>query len=228
MVSQLPHLRLFISPSNSELKSLTKAYLGLPDTARVNLESAFTALSNPGSEDLLDRDSVLINLLRCWLQILGDKEARGDIKPEDLFKLLATCETALISVQSSPEGRQIRRKLRICGKTTINDFLPKLDADYASIPWSILDALSVYFEGLLGIARKGNQVPENEDLDVLRIYSPLMQQIFLYKPHFWEGVSSFTLLGSHFPEELLKRRTASSGAVSGTRTDFDIDPYEKA
>lgn len=77
-----------------------------------------------------------------------------------------------------------------------------------SLPWDILDALETYFERLLGIVQKENHVPENEDLDVLQIFSPLMRQIFLSKPYLWKNVSMWRSRWCDFPEELQEKRCA--------------------
>lgn len=100
------------------------------DTTSANLDSAFAALLDPNIEDLLDRDNILLNLLRRLVQIVDDKHDRRNIRPVQVFKLLAACETALRRIRSSEEARQLLGKLRISGKTAINDLLPSPHAKY--------------------------------------------------------------------------------------------------
>lgn len=103
--------------------SLNDHYCRSDDTVLANLDSAFWALLDPRIEKLLDRDSILTNLLRCLVQIVDEKQDRRKIKPEQVFKLLATCETVLSRIRSSEEARQMLGKLRVGGKAGINDLL---------------------------------------------------------------------------------------------------------
>ncbi|KAG8972489.1 hypothetical protein FRC05_009842 [Tulasnella sp. 425] len=210
MVSRLPeHDDLLSFWDGRDLEALRTSYTGSDDTTFANLDLAFKALLNPKIEGLLDRDSIFINLLQFLVQIVDNKQDRLKIKPEQAFKLLATCETVLKRVRPSKEADQRLGKLRIGVKTAIHDLLPSPYARYASIPWNILDVLSAYFERRLSIVRKECQAPENEDLDVLQIFSPLMRQIFLYKPACWEDVFSGTFELYGYPEELQVKRSAA-------------------
>ncbi|KAG8947701.1 hypothetical protein FRC04_010545 [Tulasnella sp. 424] len=189
-----------------DLEYLSISYAGSNDTPFANLDSAFTALLDPKIESLLDRGNILTNLLRCLVQIVDKKQDGRTIKP--VFKLLAMCETVLRRIRLSEEARQMLGMLRIGGTTAINDLIPSPNAHGARIPWSILDALNTYFEGLLSIIREERKVPETEGLNVLQIFSPVMRQIFLYKPGRWSYTSVSRWSESDIPAELLEKRNA--------------------
>lgn len=97
------------------------------NTTLGNLDSALTTLLDPTVERLFDSDGIIGYLLWCLTRIVDDKQYQPDVKLEQVFQLLATSETVL-RTRSSEETREVVGKLRIGGKTAMDNLLPSPNA----------------------------------------------------------------------------------------------------
>lgn len=67
---------------------------------------------------------MLLEILRCMVQIVGDRQAHENLKPGTLIKMLEICEVALRSNITVEAMKQVLEELRIGLATVVNRLLP--------------------------------------------------------------------------------------------------------
>ncbi|KAG8927918.1 hypothetical protein FRC01_006731, partial [Tulasnella sp. 417] len=189
------------------LEAIRAAYMGDVDVTLLHLNSVLAVVLDPRSEELLKRYGIVTIMLRCVNNLIAAGRSSGRIALEDQFRVLGGCEAALRTGPPQDESRELIRNVRIAVRATINELLPVPDKPWSFIPLRVFEYLHIYFQKLFDMDMETAQALHDENLDVIRTFSPLMQDLWLYSPYCW--VTSYGSEWDNVTGELRTQRDAA-------------------
>ncbi|KAG8921316.1 hypothetical protein FRC01_000312 [Tulasnella sp. 417] len=169
----------FEDPSSYE--SLQRAYRQDINETLASLNEALGVLLTPTSRDLLDRDTMLINMLRCMDRIVTHRDNDVFGRTEHLFELLESCETVLRVSRLPEAAREVGRNLRM----HMGSFLPR----NRILRSSVVNNLESYVTHLQALDR--TEFAYYEDIEALRVFGSVCQDYFELGGSSWETFNTF-------------------------------------
>ncbi|KIO28000.1 hypothetical protein M407DRAFT_231473 [Tulasnella calospora MUT 4182] len=219
-VAQLPRIK---SLHNSDFERMARAFRGDVDAAPELIHQAFEVLSAREHVYTLDRDRVLINLLRCSSQVVTDECPHPEMRMEQTLVLLRAAEKALRSASGSSEIRTLVGKMRDAvvpkfKKTCVREH--NLYVEVTTVSPEVLDTLISLFQALT--EPSPTQSSKEEDMRTLRAFKPLLDNVLSAETVFeWEN-------GEHTADERPKSLVQSLKSLRQVLKQFmpDLDLYQ--
>ncbi|KAG9045726.1 hypothetical protein FS837_005774 [Tulasnella sp. UAMH 9824] len=182
------NLHLTLKPKHSSQGPLQQAYEGgnVESTIRT-LGGALKVLTGPECTRIVDRDSVLMNVLGGIRQIVVSDQVQPMITLQHKFTLLEICEPIMQSPHLPEKARCAIRKIRLdLAQAWQQDFDSRVI--YTGIPARQVDMLEKYLAGLRTIYPAEGY---HEYIEVLQAFGTPIRGLFSYTPHAWANTSGF-------------------------------------
>lgn len=210
----IPKLPMASHSLSRSIDSLRGAYVGTVDTVLKNLEKTFRTLAKRQDSELLDRNRVLVNILRCLNLIMPEGGTNPHFKVEHKFALLQMNERVIRSSGVSPRAAVAGRDLRI-------GIVAALRATYMNkaaareLTFNHLDLLKSFFDEFRGVEQSDLYL--QEDAEILRMFTPMIEELQSYHPRRWVRVRTWGARSSW--DALEAKREAVSAALSALKVD---------